>query len=264
MGVASGGPGYHRLMADHSEGARPVGLLSFVVPAYREESGIADAVDAFVSCGENLVASDAVDGFEVVVVDDGSDDSTLERLAPWSADPRLVVVRHDENRGLGAALRSGFDAANGSVVVYIDADMPFDLAHVGEGLDLMANRGVSVVTAYRLSRRGEGLRRFLYSLVYNAYVRRRFGLDIIDVNFAGKFLTRDVLEELELESEGSFIDVEILARLAAAGVAVEQFGVSYRPRTRGVSTLSSLSTIRTILAEMRSIGPRITTHRPQR
>ncbi len=230
-------------------------MLSFVVPVYCEADQIDDALDAFVDCGEDLIAHGAVAAFEVVVVDDGSTDATPERLDARSSDDRIAVVRHDRNRGLGAAIRSGFEASTGSVVVYVDADLPFDLIHISHALDLMANRDVRAVSLFRLSRRGEGSRRFVYSYAYNAFVRWRFGIRLRDVNFAGKFIERDALDGLVLRSEGSFIDVEILAGLQAAGHSVEQFGVAYRPRTRGVSTLSSTATIRTIISEMRRIGP---------
>ena len=242
----------------HGEDAPTEGrVLSFVVPAFQEEDQIDAAVEEFLACGHDLIGSGTVSDFEIVVVDDGSDDATAERLAERSdGEPRLVVVSHDHNRGLGAALRSGFAASRGDVVVYIDADLPFDLSAVGRGLDLMEDADVSVVSVYRLNRRGEGARRFVYSHVYNAVpIRARFGLRVRDVNCAGKFLTREALDSLDLRSEGSFIDVEMLIQLSSHGFETEQFGVVYQPRTRGVSTASSFATIRTIFSEMRSLGP---------
>ena len=73
------------------------------------------------------------------------------------------------------------------------------------------------------------------------------------MNFAFKLVRRTVLDHVELRSEGSFIDVELLARAQKMGFSIVQFGVDYFPRTRGISTLSSNAVIATILREMRSL-----------
>ena len=174
-----------------------------------------------------------------------------------AADARVRVVSHTANRGLGAAVRSGLGAATGDVVLYTDADLPFDLLEVGRALRLMRQRDVGVVALYRHDRAGEGARRWVYSYLYNSLVRAVLGLRVRDVNFAGKFLRRDVLDAVQLRSEGSFVDAELLARAHLAGATIVQFGVDYFPRSRGVSTLSSGRVIRDILREMRALRPEL-------
>jgi hypothetical protein len=71
-----------------------------------------------------------------------------------------------------------------------------------------------------------------------------------DINFAFKLCRGAIFEKIELKSEGSFIDAELVIRAQKLGMSVIQFGVDYFPRTRGVSTLSSPSVIRKILREM--------------
>jgi hypothetical protein len=80
-----------------------------------------------------------------------------------------------------------------------------------------------------------------------------FGVRMRDINFAFKLCRRSVFEHVTLRSEGSFIDAELIIRARKLGYHVIQFGVDYFPRTRGESTLSSLSVIKRIVSEMFSL-----------
>jgi hypothetical protein len=126
-------------------------------------------------------------------------------------------------------------------VLYTDADLPFDMAEVSKAVRLLRLYEADVVSAYRFDRTGEGGRRLLYSYVYNRLIQTVFGLRLRDMNFAFKLMRRSLLDNIELRSEGSFIDVELLARAQKLGFSIVQFGVDYFPRTRGISTLSSNS-----------------------
>ena len=232
--------------------------LSVVLPAWNEEAGILTTLDAVAESADLLVADGEVADVEVVVVDDGSTDATPQLLAGRAAsDSRLVVVTHDRNRGLGAGVRSGLAAATGDVVLYTDADLPFDLVEVAKALRIMRQRDVAMVALYRHDRTGEGVRRFVFSYVYNLLVRTVLGVRVRDVNFAGKFLRRDLVDALELRSEGSFVDAELVAKAERLGFGVVQFGVDYFPRSRGVSTLSSTPVVVGIVREMRSLLPEV-------
>lgn len=190
-------------------------------------------------------------------MNDGSTDGTLAILEKLSrAEPRIRVLTRPRNRGLGQTLREGFAAARHDVVLYSDADMPYDLSIVKDALPLL--RDCDLVAGYRLNR-GEGLKRRLYSRAYNGLVRRVFGLRVRDVNFSFKLFKRALLESVSLESAGSFIDAELLAKAQRAGFRIREIGIEYRPRRTGASNLSSLSTILTILREgfaaRRRLGP---------
>lgn len=229
-----------------------------MVPAWNEGAGIARTLDAAVVSCERLEAEGLVGSWEIVVVDDGSTDDTATVVGERAAtEPRIRLVRHPANVGLGGAIATGFGATRGEWAVYVDADLPFDLDEIGTAIRLQQRSGAGIVAAYRRSRGDEGPRRALYSVVYNLLARVLFGLEVRDVNFAGKLVTRDVLDVVDLRSRGSFIDVELLARARNAGFAIEQFGVDYLPRTTGVSTLASGRVIRTIVVEMASIGPEV-------
>jgi predicted glycoside hydrolase/deacetylase ChbG (UPF0249 family) len=175
-----------------------------------------------------------------------------------SEDPTVRLVSHAPNRGLGAAIRSGLAAATGDIVLYTDADLPCDLVEdLGKALRLMRVYDADVVAAYRHDRTSEGPRRAIYSVLYNFMVRTAFSLRVRDVNFAFKLMRRQVVDALDLTSEGSFIDVELLVQASRRDFKIIQFGVDYFPRTRGISTLSSAGTVVTIVREMATIGREI-------
>jgi glycosyltransferase involved in cell wall biosynthesis len=217
---------------------------------WNEEEIISRTVAAAREAGERLIAEAELGTYEILIVDDASTDATgtiADRLA--AEDPHIRVVHHSTNRKLGGSLKTGFGEATGALVLYTDADLPFDLLEVSKAVRLLRVYEADIVSAYRHDRTGEGPRRLVYSYAYNQLVQRLLGLRIRDVNFACKLLRREVLEKVALRSEGSFIDVELLARAEAAGFRTIQFGVDYFPRTRGVSTLSSWPVIRKILGE---------------
>lgn len=225
--------------------------LSVFFPAWNEEATIERAVDAAREVGERLIAAGEIGTYEVLVVDDASTDRTGEIAdALADADPRVRVVHHPENRSLGGSVRTGLAESTGELVLYTDADLPFDLAEVVKAVRLLRIYDADIVSGFRFDRTGEGARRFVYSYVYNHLVRVLFGLRIRDVNFACKLVRRDVLDHVKLESSGSFVDVELLVRASRLGFEIVQFGVDYFPRTRGVSTLSSASVVAGILREL--------------
>lgn len=237
-----------------TRGAGPIGRISVFFPMWNEEEYIERAVAAATATCCELVDSGQVLDYEVIVVDDASTDRTPQIAdALAAADPHVRVVHHPVNRKLGGSMRSGFDAATGDVVLYTDADLPFEMRELVRALRVLQTYEVDIVSAYRLDRTGEGPRRAVYSFLYNGLVRAMFGTHVRDVNFAFKLVRREVLEHVTLRSEGSFIDAELLVRAQKAGFQVLQIGVDYFPRTRGVSTLSSFGVIRTMLAEMRTL-----------
>lgn len=205
--------------------------LSLILPAYNEAEGISSAVTE---------ADDALrrfaDDYEILVVDDGSRDETaavVEELARERSCVRLL--RHGCNRGYGAALRTGFEAARGDRVAFTDADGQFDLAEL-EGLVAESSRH-PIVVGYRIDRQDPWRRRF-FSWGYNQLVRRLIGTGVRDCDCALKVFRRDALWRILPESTHFFVNTEMLARARQFGLSVAEVGVTHRPRRHGHSKVS--------------------------
>jgi glycosyltransferase involved in cell wall biosynthesis len=217
---------------------------------YNEEAYVLRAVDA-VRAALREVGGGA---HEILVVDDASTDRT-GALADEIArnDPQVRVFHNDRNLTLGGTLRRGYAAATKDLVLYTDADLPFDLQELSRAVRLLEYQQADVLAAYRFDRTSEGLLRTLYTLVYSGLIRTLFALRLRDINFSFKLFRRDLLGKFELKSEGSFIDAEFLLRARKAGASIIQIGVDYFPRSRGVSTLASPRVILRLLREMTAL-----------
>lgn len=217
--------------------------FSIVVPLFNEEENVDLLVQTIFShIGTNPQF------LEIILVDDGSRDETAWRaLKLADQNERIRLIRHENNQGLGAAIRTGLKAVKGDLVLYTDADLPFDFGLIPQ---LISEAGEGcVVAGYRLNR-GEGARRLILTKGYNALIRLFFGLSLRDVNFACKIMPKSLLQKATFNSDGSFIDVEILLESRRLGLTINEQPLVYYPRARGLSTLSRPRVILYILKEM--------------
>lgn len=211
--------------------------LSIVLPAYNEEANVERVVRDVAAYADTL----GID-YEIVVVNDGSRDRTGEILDGLQGQfPRLRPQHHPQNRGYGAALRTGFDASVKQYVFYMDGDGQFDITELGQLLPL-ANEDC-IVTGFRIERRDPFIRRlnaklfggFLVKILLNVYVK--------DLNCAFKLIPKKVLKSITLESTGALINAELYGRAVRKGFGIKEIGVHHYPRTAGVQTGAHLSVI---------------------
>jgi glycosyltransferase involved in cell wall biosynthesis len=206
--------------------APAIGGVSAVVPVHDEEAAIAGVVRGLARELPRVASR-----FEVIVVDDGSADRTAAVLAGLRRSvPQLRVVRHDVNRGYGAALRSGFAAARHAWVLLMDGDGQMDPGQLGELV--AALDGHDGVIGFRAQRADAWMRR-VNTAAWNGAVRWLFGLATRDVNCAFKLLPTELLQDETLYADGAVISAEILVRAARAGYRLAEVPIAHRPRRAG-------------------------------
>jgi 4-amino-4-deoxy-L-arabinose transferase-like glycosyltransferase len=205
--------------------------LSLVLPAYNEEAGIRQAILEACSALAKLTSA-----YEILVVDDGSRDDTAAIVAELAAlHPQVRLLRHDSNRGYGAALRTGFAAARFERVAFTDADCQFHLADLGRLLPLSDHH--PVVVGWRQGRQDPWRRRFL-SRGYNVLTHALLGTRVRDCDCALKVFQREALPQLLPETNTFFVNAEMLTKARQHGLEVAEVGVRHRPRLRGHSKVS--------------------------
>jgi glycosyltransferase involved in cell wall biosynthesis len=172
---------------------------------------------------------------EVIVVNDGSRDRTAEVLEELRVRfaPHLRVVTHEDNRGYGGALRSGFEAASKELVFYTDGDGQYDVGELPKLLALM-KPGVGLVNGYKLER-NDPRHRILIGNFYNRFARFIFRIRIRDIDCDFRLMRRDLLRSIRLTSTSGTICVELVRKIELTGAEVVETGVHHYPRLHGRS-----------------------------
>lgn len=214
-------------------GGKRVSLsISAVLPAYNEEEIIERTVRHVAS-----VLSEHASDFEVIVTNDGSRDRTGEVLAELQQrEPglHLQVVTHPRNYGYGAALASGFDAAQKDLVFMTDGDKQFDVSEIRNFLPAMDGR-TDLVIGWRMKRADPPMRK-LNALGWKLLVNMLFGYTARDVDCAFKLFRRQVWTSMTVYARGATFSAEFLIKSRRLGFRVTELPVSHLPRTAGRPT----------------------------
>jgi glycosyltransferase involved in cell wall biosynthesis len=201
--------------------------LSIFFPFWNEEKNIEKVVNKAIP-----VASKIADKWEIIMIDDGSSDKTVEiaqRLA--AANSGLRIIAHKPNRGYGAALKEGLANAKYKLIVFTDGDSQFDFSEVVRFTEKIDK--ADMVIGYREKRRDQPFRHFLMILL-KIWDFVLFGFYFKDIDCGFKMFKRESLKKiLPLKSEGAMITTEILARAKKANLKIEQVRVTHYPRLYG-------------------------------
>ena len=205
------------------------GGISVFFPAFNDEK----TIGVLVSQALDLLPT-LTEDYEVLVINDGSADSTqevLEELARGSAN--LKLVRHERNLGYGAALRSGFIHASKELVFYTDGDGQYDVREIANLLPLMTSN-LHVVNGYKI-RRSDAAHRKLAGAIYNRMARLFFQLPIRDVDCDFRLIKRSALRSIDLTVSGGAVCVELVYKLRRSGCTFAEIPVHHYPRAHGRS-----------------------------
>jgi glycosyltransferase involved in cell wall biosynthesis len=203
--------------------------LSVFFPAYNDSGTIASLVITALQAARRLTPD-----FEVIIVNDGSADSTAaiaDELA--RTYPEVRVVHHEWNRGYGGALRSGFAAATRELVFYTDGDAQYDPAEMTllwEAFD----DSVDLVNGYKISR-SDPLHRIIIGRIYHHTVKLLFGLKVRDVDCDFRLLRRSIFSEVSLEKSSGVICLEMMKKIQDAGFRIAEVPVHHYHRAYGRS-----------------------------
>ena len=207
--------------------------LSVFFPAYNDCGTIASLVITAVQSASKLTPN-----YEVIVVDDGSSDSTAQILSELArVYPQLKVVTHPVNRGYGGALRTGFASASKDVIFYTDGDAQYDPSEM-EVLWPMMTSGVDLVNGYKISR-SDPLHRIVIGRIYHHTVKILFGLRVRDVDCDFRLLRRSIFDRVHLEKNSGVICLEMMKKIQDAGFGIAEVPVHHYHRAHGKSQFFS-------------------------
>jgi glycosyltransferase involved in cell wall biosynthesis len=202
--------------------------VSVVVPVYNEERTVAVLLKRVLAAGLDLK--------EIVVVDDGSKDRTREKVAELATvDPRVRLLPQRQNCGKGAALRTGFKAATGDIVVVQDADLEYDPAELPRLLQPIQDGIADVVFGSRFIGGGAHRVHLFWHMVGNQGLtllsNMCTNLNLTDMECCYKGFRREIIQGIELEEDRFGFEPEVTAKVARQKVRVYEVGVSYFGRT---------------------------------
>jgi glycosyltransferase involved in cell wall biosynthesis len=201
--------------------------LSIVMPVFNERATLRTAVERVLKTAFSVP-------FELIVVDDGSTDGSLDTISDLADGHRVRLIRRGRNQGKGAALRTGLQAAAGELLTVFDADLEYDPADLeallrpilaGEAAVTYGTRAFGSHTAYS----------FWYVVgnkAVNLWASLLFDVWLSDVYTCLKMAPTEVWRELDLRSDGFGVEAEVTAKLLRRGERVFEVPASYRARGR--------------------------------
>ncbi len=201
--------------------------LSIIIPVYNEEMTLQNVVNSIQSVNIPLTK-------EIILVDDASQDGTRQVMEQLSGS-NIILVFHEKNQGKGAALRSGFAAATGDIVLIQDADLEYDPVEYPKLLQPILNGKADVVYGSRFI--GSEAHRVLYfwhmigNRLLTLFSNMLTNLNLTDMETCYKVFRREIIQKIIIEEDRFGFEPEITAKVAKTGCRIYEVGISYSGRT---------------------------------
>jgi glycosyltransferase involved in cell wall biosynthesis len=226
-------------------------MISIIIPVYNEEKNISFVIDSILLLFKKINLP-----FEVIAVNDGSEDKTEKILENYKKITDIIVVSHKKNLGYGAALRSGFLKATGDLIFFTDSDRQFNIKDILPFLDNI--KGNDFIIGYRKDRK-DSRKRILFATIFRFAARVFFEVRVRDVDCAFKLFKNYVLSDIKLISDGALINLEILAKAKIRGYKFIELPVSHFKRVEGKQTGGSLRVIFKAISQFFSLWQNVKT-----
>lgn len=204
--------------------------LSIFMPAYNEEGNIATTIiDA------RNAAKDVAKEYEIIVVDDGSNDRTAELVEELARnDKNIRLVKHPKNRGYGAAVKTGLKSCKKDWIFFTDSDGQFHYDELSKFVH--ASPKYDLIMGYRKKRMDPFHRVFVAQVLLKVWNFLLFRLTVRDVDCAFKLFTREVRDAIRLDTESAITVTEFIVKAKSLGFRILQLPVSHYPRKFGEQT----------------------------
>jgi len=209
----------------------PLKTLSVFFPAYNEEDNIVNTVSKAINVLQSLNISD----YEIIVVDDGSTDRTAAEVQNLAIkNSKIRLIRHNRNRGYGAALKTGFSAAKFDWIAFTDSDGQFDFREINKFLVNVTD--FQVIVGYRRKRSDSKFRRMM-AVLLRIWDTILFGLKLRDVDCGFKLIKKSVINKIfPLVTESAITETEMMVKIHRFDFPIKQIGVAHNSRIEGVQT----------------------------
>jgi glycosyltransferase involved in cell wall biosynthesis len=217
--------------------------LSIIIPVYNEERTIQKAVKEV----DTFSKTEKLD-YEIIIVDSASTDNTekasREILKKYK---KLKYIRQKVRKGFGNGLKEGYDNATKDYIIFVDADLPYNLNNIKKSYPYMGE--YDVILGYKSGKR-ENFMRWIMSYCYNLFMRIMFNVKYKDFNYSYKILKRSAIKKMQLESDGWFISPEIVLKAHHTKLKIKEIHVPFTPRSSGESKVSYYKTTKYFLKEI--------------
>lgn len=213
--------------------------ISLIIPAYNESEGVRQTATSVRTLLAYLRKNYNV---EVIFVNDGSKDDTENLLnAEFKDEPQIKVISHERNRGLGAAMRTGFQHATGDIIITTDFDGTYPLNTIPQLLGRMLVDDVDIITAspYHPNGHVEGVPRYRLMFSFGASLLYRLLVSWRIHTWTALYrgYKRKVVENISFESNDFLAGTELLVKALQAGYKVSEFPTTLHVRTFGQSSI---------------------------